>query len=161
MAGRAWWAPFAQQRFCAAVSAQRASRSSPLQANPPLPSVNRYQWSANLNFGYVPFYGKFALFDRWIFQWEGYVQAGLGVIQTEWITRDPADRKATNYDIQWHVDIGTRLFLTKWLAIHAYLKDYMFVDSLEPASRGSAVGSAPPPKGDSNFIQNIVFCVGV
>jgi outer membrane beta-barrel protein len=126
-----------------------------------LPSVNRYLWSANLNFGYVPFYGKFALFDRWIFQWEGYVQAGLGVIQTEWITRDPADRSATNYDIQWHVDIGTRLFLTKWLAIHAYLKDYMFVDSLEPASRGSAVGSAPPPKGDSNFIQNLVFGVGV
>jgi len=126
-----------------------------------LPSVNHYQWSANLNFGYVPFYGKFALFDRWIFQWEGYVQAGLGVIQTDWITRDPADRSATNYDIQWHVDIGTRLFLTKWLAIHAYLKDYMFVDSLEPASRGSAVGSAPPPKGDSNFIQNLVFGVGV
>lgn len=126
-----------------------------------LPSVNRYWWSANLNFGYVPFYGKFALFDRWIAQWEGYVQAGLGVIQTEWITRDPADRAATNYDIQWHVDVGMRLFLTKWLAIHAYLKDYMFVDSLEPTSRGSAVGSAPPPKGDSNFIQNIVFGVGV
>jgi outer membrane beta-barrel protein len=126
-----------------------------------LPSVNRYLWSANLNFGYVPFYGKFALFDKWIFHWEGYVQAGLGVIQTEWITRDPADRSATNYDIQWHVDIGTRLFLIKWLAIHAYLKNYMFVDSLEPASRGSAVGSAPPPKGDSNFIQNLVFGVGV
>ncbi len=126
-----------------------------------LPSVNRYFWSANLNFGYVPFYGKFALFDRWIFQWEGYVQAGLGVIQTEWISRDPADRAATNYDIQWHVDIGMRLFLTKWLAIHAYLKDYMFVDSLEPASRGTAVGSEPPPKGDSTFIQNLVFGVGV
>jgi outer membrane beta-barrel protein len=126
-----------------------------------LPSVNHYLWSANLNFGYVPFYGKFALFDRWIFQWEGYVQAGLGVIQTEWITRDPADRSATNYDIQWHVDVGMRMFLTKWLAIHAYLKDYMFVDSLEPSSRGSAVGSAPPPKGDSQFIQNLVFGVGV
>jgi outer membrane beta-barrel protein len=126
-----------------------------------LPSVNRYLWSANLNFGYVPFYGKFALFDRWIFHWEGYVQAGLGVIQTEWITRDPADRSATNYDIQWHVDIGMRMFLTKWLAIHAYLKDYMFVDSLEPSARGSNVGAAPPPKGDSNFIQNLVFGVGV
>jgi outer membrane beta-barrel protein len=126
-----------------------------------LPSVNRYWWSANLNFGYVPFYGKFALFDRWIANWEGYVQAGLGVIQTEWITRDPADRSATNYDITWHIDIGTRLFLTKWLAIHAYLKDYMFVDSLEPASRGSAKGSAPPPKGESQFINNLVFGVGV
>lgn len=125
-----------------------------------LPSVNRYWWSGNLNFGYVPFYGKFALFDRWIFQWEGYVQAGLGVIQTEWIPRDPANRSATNYDITWHVDIGMRMFLTKWLAIHAYLKDYMFVDSFEPSQRMDKPGD-PLPKGDSQFVQNLVFGVGV
>jgi hypothetical protein len=35
------------------------------------------------------------------------------------------------------------------------------VDSLEPSSRGSSVGTAPPPKGDSQFIQNLVFGVGV
>lgn len=124
-----------------------------------LPSVNRYWWSGDLNFGYVPFYGKFALFDRWIAQWEGYVGAGVGVIQTQWITRDPADRAATNYDIQWHLDIGMRMFLTKWLTIHAYLKDYMFVDSFEPANRPSDGNVIP--KGDSSFVNNVVFGVGV
>jgi outer membrane beta-barrel protein len=126
-----------------------------------LPSVNRYWWSAAFNFGYVPFYGKFALFDRWIFQWEGYVQAGLGAIQTQWITRDPAARAATNYDVTWHVDIGTRLFLTKWLAIHAFLKDYMFIDEFEPASRMDIGTTKPLPPGNALFVQNIVFGVGV
>jgi outer membrane beta-barrel protein len=124
-----------------------------------LPSLNRYRWSANFNFGYVPIYGKFALFNRYIFQWEAYVQAGLGVIQTEWIPRDPANDGATNFNVTWHIDLGTRLFLTKWLAIHAYLKDYMFVDKFEPAMRGKAV--PPANQFDSEFVQNIVFGVGV
>jgi outer membrane beta-barrel protein len=125
-----------------------------------LPSVNRYRWGANINFGYVPIYGKFALFNRWIFQWEAYVQAGVGVVQTEWIPRDPANNSATNFDIQWHVDFGTRLFLTKWLAIHAYLKDYMFVDKLEPSDR-MGMQNLTADKGDSRFIQDLVFGVGV
>jgi outer membrane beta-barrel protein len=123
-----------------------------------LPSVNQYRWSATFNFGYVPIYGKFALFNKWIFQWEAYVQAGIGVLQTEWITRDPANRSDTNYDVLWHVDLGTRLFLTKWLAIHAYIKDYMFVDKFEPASR---TNPQAVPEGVSDFVQNIVFGVGV
>jgi outer membrane beta-barrel protein len=123
-----------------------------------LPSVNQYVWSSTLNFGYVPMYGKFALFNKWIFQWETYIQAGIGVMQTDWIPRDPANASATNYDVLWHVDIGTRLFLTKWLAIHAYLKDYMFVDKFEPPSR---MNPKAIPDGVSDFVQNIVFGVGV
>ena len=124
-----------------------------------LPSANRYWWSAALNFGYVPFYGKFALFDKWIFNWEGYVQAGLGVIQTEWIPRDPALSSATNYNVFGVVTLGTRLFLTKWLAIHAYLKDYLFADSFEPSGRDPMATTTP--KGTTEFVQNLVFGVGV
>jgi hypothetical protein len=89
------------------------------------------------------------------------VQAGIGAIQTEWITRDPANQSATNYDVLWHVDIGTRLFLTKWLALHVYLKDYMFVDKFEPTIPRS--GTAVPPDSTfvSEFVQNIVFGVGL
>jgi outer membrane beta-barrel protein len=123
-----------------------------------LPSVNQYIWSTTFNFGYVPIYGKFALFNRVIFQWEAYIQAGIGVLETTWITRDPANASATNYDVLWHVDLGTRLFLTKWLAIHAYIKDYMFVDKFEPASR---MNPQAVPEGESRFVQNIVFGVGV
>jgi outer membrane beta-barrel protein len=123
-----------------------------------LPSVNKYVWSAAVNFGYVPIYGKFALFNKWIFQWEAYIQAGIGIQETQWITRDPADAAATNYDVLWHVDLGTRLFLTKWLAIHAYIKDYMFVDKFEPTNRQDPHAV---PDGVSEFVQNIVFGVGV
>jgi outer membrane beta-barrel protein len=121
-----------------------------------LPSVNRYRWSAAFNFGYVPIYGKFALFNRLIFQWEAYIQAGLGVIQTEWIPRDPAQTSATNFNVMWHIDIGIRTFLTKWLVIQAYLKDYMFIDSYEPPQRTS-----PNDPGVTQFVNNLVFGVGV
>ena len=39
---------------------------------------------------------------------------------------------ATNFNVLWHVDLGTRLFITKWLALQVYIKDYMMVDKLEP-----------------------------
>src|SRR5262249_52458872 len=99
-----------------------------------LPSINRYRWSASADFGYVPMYGKFGLFGRWIFQWEAYVNLGVGVMQSEWIPRDPANQAATNYLAVGHVDLGTRLFLTKWLAIHVYLKDFLFADKFEPTT---------------------------
>ncbi|HUS63003.1 MAG TPA: outer membrane beta-barrel domain-containing protein [Kofleriaceae bacterium] len=127
-----------------------------------LPSVNRYRWSATFNFGYVPIYGKFALFNKYIFQWEAYVQAGIGVIQTEWVTRDPANLGATNFNVLWHVDIGTRLFITKWLALQVYLKDYMFVDKFEPTNRPTTSTAIPPESTFvSNFVQNLVFGVGI
>jgi outer membrane beta-barrel protein len=128
-----------------------------------VPSANKYIWSAAANFGYVPIYGKFSLFNRWIFQWEAYVQAGIGVIQTQWIPRDPADQAATNFDVLWHIDLGTRLFLTKWLTIHAYLKDYMFIDQFEPTNRDPALMGRLPPGSTfvSQFVNNLVFGVGV
>ena len=127
-----------------------------------VPSANRYFWSANFNFGYVPVYGKFALFNKWIFQWEAYIQAGIGAIETQWIPRDPANAAATNFNVLWHVDVGTRLFLTKWLAIHAYLKDYMMVDKFEPTNRPANMTGLPPSNTYVNqFVQDIVFGVGV
>lgn len=120
-----------------------------------LPAVNRYRWSAAGNFGYVPLYGKFSLFNRLIFQWEAYVQAGLGVIQTEWIPRDPELSSNTNFNVLWHIDLGTRVFLTKWLVFQAYIKDNMFIDNFEPNNRPSET------KGDTRFVNNVVFGVGV
>src|SRR6185369_17807448 len=127
-----------------------------------LPSINRYFWNAGINFSYVPIYGKFALFNRYIFQWEAYIEAGLGAMQSQWIPRDPANDSTSNFLVQGHVGIGTRLFLTKWLVIHAYLKDYLFADKYEPVDR-SAFGHAVPPEDKfvSTFVQNVVFGVGV
>ena len=46
-------------------------------------TLNRYLYSGALQFGYVPGYGKFTLFNRYIIHWDFYVQAGVGLIQTE------------------------------------------------------------------------------
>jgi outer membrane beta-barrel protein len=128
-----------------------------------LPSVNKHIWSATFNFAYVPIYGKLALFNKWIFQWEAYIQAGIGVLETTWITRDPANQPgAPNlFDVLWHVDLGTRLFLTKWLALHVYIKDYMFVDKFEPTVPRTGTQTPPDSTWVSQFVQNIVFGVGI
>ena len=129
-----------------------------------LPSVNRYVWNASLDFSYVPVYGKYALFNRYILQWEAYIEAGIGGMESQWISRNPADKNATNFLVQGHIGVGTRLFLTKWLVIHAYLKDYLFADKYEPADRALQPDpTAVPPSNtfSSRFVQNVVFGVGV
>ncbi len=126
-----------------------------------VPSVNKNLWSAALNFGYVPIYGKFSIFNKFIFQWVTYIQAGIGATQTEWIPRDPKNAPATNTNVLWHVDLGWRLFLTKWLAIHAYLKDYMMIDKFEPTIPRASTAVPPSSTFVNQFVQNIVFGVGV
>lgn len=126
-----------------------------------LPSVNRYLWNASLVFNYVPIYGKFALFNRWIVQWETYIGAGVGATQTEWIPRDPANDKATNYTAMWHLDVGARFFFTKWLVFHVYLKDYMFIDKYEPTVPRSDTSLPPRNTWVDQFVQNVAFGVGV
>jgi hypothetical protein len=118
-----------------------------------------------VNFSYVPIYGKFALFNRYIMQWEAYIDLGIGAMQSQWIPRDPANETTSNFLAQGHIGLGTRLFLTKWLVIHAYIKDYLFADKYEPANRASITGgttAVPPPNTfESRFVQNVVFGVGV
>jgi len=40
-----------------------------------IPTLNRYLYGAALNLGYVPVYGKFALFNRTIIPWEIFASA--------------------------------------------------------------------------------------
>ncbi len=126
-----------------------------------LPSVNRYVWNASFGFNYVPLYGKFALFNRWIVQWETYIGAGVGAIQTEWIPRDPANSSATNYNPMWHLDVGARFFFTKWLVFHVYLKDYMFIDKYEPTVPRADTSLPAKNTWVDQFTQNVAFGVGV
>src|SRR5438105_1380734 len=44
--------------------------------------INEYQLAAALAFSYVPVYGKFLMFNQYIFHWDLYVMAGLGLIRT-------------------------------------------------------------------------------
>ena len=77
--------------------------------------LNDYQLAGDLNFTYVPMYGKFAGFGDFIFHYDAFLEGGLGVIRTELPFRviDPDNRKFSwntpgrNFD----VGIGLRYLL--------------------------------------------------
>ncbi len=78
-----------------------------------LPTVNKYNYSAALNFHYVPIYGKFAVLNEHIITWESYFTLGVGITQSEVLPRDPALQSFTNMLITPNVGASMRFFLTK------------------------------------------------
>lgn len=95
--------------------------------------ITEYQLGANLNFTYVPLYGKFTMFNDAIFQWDAYLVGGVGMLRTRPVAVvDPAVRK---FDFDWRVSfnagLGIRVFITKWLTIFGELRDYIYLEKLE------------------------------
>jgi outer membrane beta-barrel protein len=134
-----------------------------------VPKANKYLWEAALDFGYVPMYGKFALFNDSIIHWEGIVTAGVGVTQSEVIPMDPSYETFQNYAITPNFGIGLRVFLTRWLAAFALLRDYVVLDKFEPCrdqstcAGGTAWVSGADAKShaESGFMNNLFFTIGV
>ncbi len=129
-----------------------------------LPTINQYNFSAGVNFHYVPVYGKFAVLDKKIVTWETLFTAGLGVTQSEVVPRDPRFEGFSNILITPNVGASLRFFLFKWLTISAGIRDYLFVDKFEPVGRSDQMfPSAAEAKdnADSAFINNVIFQLGV
>jgi outer membrane beta-barrel protein len=95
--------------------------------------LNNYQLSGDVNFTYVPMYGKFAGFGDFIFNYDAFLEGGVGVIRTEPIAViDPDNRKFTwNTLVNFDVGIGLRIFFTRWLAAVLEVRDIMFFDKIE------------------------------
>jgi len=128
-----------------------------------LPTVNKYNWSAVVNFHYVPVYGKFAVLDKHIITWESFITAGVGVTQSEVLPRDTTFPGFTNYLVTPHVGASMRFFLFKWLTVSFAVRDYMFVDQYEPTNRTADMNaSAADAKknADPSFINNVMFQIG-
>ncbi len=129
-----------------------------------LPTVNQYNWSAALNFHYVPVYGKFAVLDKSLVAWEVYFTAGIGAGQSEVLPRDTKFPGFTNLLIQPNLGAAMRFFLAKWLTINFGIRDYMFIDKFEPTNRAVGMNdsaSEAKENADSAFINNIMFQIGV
>jgi len=138
-----------------------------------LPSVNHYVFSALLDFGYVPMHGKFTFFNGAIGHWEVYVEAGVGIFQSEVIPRDPANAGFSNYLVSGLLPgIGARMWLSRWFAIDVYVKNYIFADKLEPTTR--VPGDSPDASGNctamtgcakdnasSQFTVDVTFGIGL
>ncbi len=95
--------------------------------------INEYQLGAHFNFTYVPIYGKFAMFNRYIFQWDAYVVGGVGTLRTR--PTPVIDPEARTFSFDWRVafnaGIGIRVFLTRWMAVYAELRDYPYLERFE------------------------------
>lgn len=129
-----------------------------------LPTVNQYNWSAALNFHYVPVYGKFAVLDRRLVAWEVFFTAGIGAGQSEVIPRDTKFPGFTNILIQPNLGASMRFFIAKWLTVNLGVRDYMMIDKFEPTDRSptmNATAAEAKENADSAFINNIMFQVGV
>ena len=95
--------------------------------------LTEYQWNANLNFTYVPMYGKFSALGDFLFHWDAYVVGGVGAISTRPIAViDPDNRKFSwEMKLAFNVGLGVRIFLNRWLALTGEVRDYIYSERLE------------------------------
>jgi len=126
-----------------------------------LPTVNKYNYGAALNFHYVPVYGKFAILDDSIIHWETAFTAGVGFTESEVLPRDPALQPFKNFLITPNVGASMRFFVTKFLTVNVGIRDYIFVDRFEAVDRTEVSGEAAKQDADSALINNVVFQAGL
>jgi outer membrane beta-barrel protein len=126
-----------------------------------LPTVNKYNYAAALNFHYVPVYGKFAILDRKIIHWETFFTAGVGFTQSEVLPRDPALQPFKNFLITPNVGASMRFFITRFLTVTLGVRDYVFVDKFEAVGRTEISGSQAKENASSALINNVMFQAGI
>jgi hypothetical protein len=133
-----------------------------------VPTLNKLKYHYALAFGYVPGYGKFGLFNKWIVHWDLTFALGIGMIRTEIIPRAFGAQSFTNDDIVGHVGLGVRLFVLDWLTLSLTFRDYMYKDVFEFQGRDQlpdqsiASVKQASQNSQSQFVQNIMmfFSIG-
>ncbi len=98
--------------------------------------INEYLVNGNLNFTYVPVYGKFAGFGEFIFSYDAYIVGGLGVLYARPIPVIDPDNRNFKYKpfLDVGVGLGLRIFITRWLAATLEVRDYIYNEHLENLS---------------------------
>lgn len=133
--------------------------------------ITEYAWNANVNFSYVPAYGKFAGFGDFIFHYDFYVLAGVGAISTRPIAVIDPDNRTFEYvpKVSIHVGGGLRIFFNRWFAAMLEVSDYIFFDKLENPGIAEGVGSDGRPRAQdeatwlaegTSFTNNVQAQVG-
>jgi outer membrane beta-barrel protein len=127
-----------------------------------------FQFGASLNMAYVPVYGKFAMFRRYIFQWDAYLMGGVGIMRTRPVpVVDPTYR---NFEYTYKLSIlnpalGIRVFITKWWTVFGELRVYPYLEKLENLRVGLGEANRSNPKGwlddSSTLVFNVVASVGM
>jgi outer membrane beta-barrel protein len=111
--------------------------------------INDYQYGANLNFTYVPLYGKFAGFSDFIFHWDGYVIGGVGAISTRpRAVIDPENRAFEwKTKVAFNAGVGLRVFFNRWFGAFLEVRDYIYSEELENTNVERQPTSGQPTAG--------------
>jgi len=72
---------------------------------------------ADVGITFSPVYGKFAVLNEWIINFDGFVSAGLGAV---------IDSGESIANPTMEVGIGARAFVTRWLVVRADLRNYVY-----------------------------------
>ena len=129
--------------------------------------LNEYQWGANLNFTYVPMYGKFAAaFGDFIFHYDAYVVGGVGAISTRPIAVIDPDNRNFSYKpkVDFNVGLGIRIFLNRWLAATLEVRDYIYNEQLENLAVARTTTQQQDPStwfGENRLTNNVQAQLGV
>jgi outer membrane beta-barrel protein len=107
--------------------------------------LNDYQLSGDLNFTYVPMYGKFAGFGDFIFHYDAFLEGGLGLIRTEPIPIiDPDNRRFDWHNhVNFDLGIGFRIFFNRWLAAVLEVRDLVYPEDIESTTIASGSPTLP------------------
>jgi outer membrane beta-barrel protein len=127
-----------------------------------------FQFGASLNMTYVPVYGKFSMFRRYIFQWDAYLMGGIGIMRTRPVP--VVDPQIRSFDYTYKLSIlnpaiGLRVFLSKWLTVFAEARVYPYLEKLESLRVG--LGEVARNDKDrwlddsSTLVFNVVASIGM
>lgn len=128
--------------------------------------ITEYQLGAHLNFTYVPLYGKFNMFNELIFQWDAYVMGGVGFMRTRPVPVIDPEIRSFDFDfrVAFNVGIGIRVFITRWLAAFAELRDYMYLEQLENTTVAIGMARQSPTTwaaDGASFTNNVTAQIGL
>jgi outer membrane beta-barrel protein len=121
-----------------------------------------FQFGASLNMTYVPVYGKFAMFERYIFQWDAYLSGGIGVMRTRPVPVVDPQIRSFEYEYKLSIlnpAVGLRVFLSKWLTVFGELRVYPYLEKLENLNVGLGDTARKDPKAWLDDSPTIVFNV--
>jgi outer membrane beta-barrel protein len=127
-----------------------------------IPSLNQYIYTVTANFAYVPFYGKFSLFNKKIMHFEVYFMGGVGGSGTKVIPRDYDMEPFTNaFSLTFPVGLGGRFFINRWMTVNFSFRDLIMLDKYEPVNRPKEPELAKENADSRILLFNMMFNVGV
>ena len=128
--------------------------------------LTQYQWGGNLNFTYVPLYGKFAGFGNFIFHYDAYVVGGVGALSTRPIPVIDPDNRKFDYKpkVAFNAGIGLRIFINRWFAVIGEIRDYIYNEELESLSIAATQDEQRNSStwyGENRLTNNVQAQIGV